>query len=73
MTIIKKIYQRRVDYLLALKANQENFLEDVRFYFSDSEFLQKCSYKRTIEKAKGKTEKREYQQTDISWLSQKKE
>lgn len=72
--IVKKIRQKRADYVLALKANQGNLLEDVRLYFSDREFLQKCSYKKTIEKARGKTEKREYWQTDdISWLSQKKE
>ncbi len=49
-------------------------MEDVRLYFSDRGFLEKCAYKKTIEKARGKTEKREYWQThDISWLSQKKE
>ena len=36
--------------------------------------MKKSAYKKTIEKARGKTEKREYWQTDdISWLSQKKE
>lgn len=56
------------------KENQGNLLEDVRLYFFDREFLEKCAYKKTIEKARGKTEKREYWQTDdISWLSRKKE
>ncbi len=33
-----------------------------------------CVYKKMVEKARGKTETREYWQTeDISWLSQKKE
>ena len=72
--IVKKIRQKRADYVLALKANQGNLLEDVRLYFSEEEFLKRCTYKKTIEKARGKTEKREYWQTDdISWLSQKKE
>lgn len=71
--IVKKIRQKGADYVLALKANQGNLLEDVRLYFSEDEFLKKCAYKKTVEKARGKTEKREYWQTDdISWLSQKK-
>lgn len=72
--IVKKIHGKRADYVLALKANQGNLLEDVRLYFSDSGCLQKSAYKKTTEKARGKIEKREYWQTDdISWLSQKKE
>lgn len=66
--------QKRADYVLALKANQGSLLEDVRTYFSDQEFLGKCAYKKKVEKARGKIEKREYWQTeDVSWLSQKKE
>lgn len=72
--IAKKIRQRHADYVLALKANQGNLLEDVRLYFSDCEFLEKSAYKKTVEKARGKIEKREYWQIeDITWLSQKKE
>lgn len=72
--IVKKIRQKRADYVLALKANQGNLLEDVRLYFSEAEFVKKCAYKKTVEKARGKTEKREYWQTDdISWINQKKE
>ena len=72
--IVKKIRQKRADYVLALKANQGKLLEDVSLYFSEDEFLKKCAYKKTAEKARGKEEKREYWQTDdISWLSQKKE
>lgn len=72
--IVKKIRQKRADYVLALKANQGNLLKDVRLYFSEEAFLKKCAYKKTVEKARGKTEKREYWQTDdISWLKQKKE
>ena len=72
--IAKKIRQKRADYVLALKANQGKLLEDVRLYFSEEEFLKKCAYKKTLEKARGKTEKREYWQTDnILWLDQRKE
>lgn len=66
--------QKRADYVLVLKGNQGSLMEDVRLYFSDKEFPGKCAYKKTVEKARGKTEKREYWQTDdISWLSQKKD
>lgn len=59
--------------MLALKANQGTLMEDQE-YFSDREFLEKSEYKKTLEKARGKTEKREYWKTDdIAWLSQKKE
>lgn len=72
--IVKKIRQKRADYVLALKANQGNLLEDVELYFADSEFIKNSEYKKTVEKARGKIEKREYWQTeDISWLGQKKE
>lgn len=72
--IVKKIRKKRADYVLALKGNQGSLMEDIRLYFSDKEFPGKCAYKKTVEKARGKTEKREYWQTDdISWLSQKKD
>ena len=72
--IVKKIRQKHADYVLTLKVNQGNLLEDVRLYFSDHEFLERSAYKKTVEKARGNMEKREYWQTeDISWLSQKKE
>ena len=70
----KKIRQKRADYVLALKGNQGTLLEDVELYFSDEEAKDQCAYKKTIEKARGKVEKREYWQTEeISWLSQRKE
>ena len=72
--IVKKIRKKRADYVLALKGNQGSLLEEVREYFSDEGLLKKCAYKKKVEKARGKIEKREYWQTeDISWLSQKKE
>jgi len=72
--IVKKIRQKKADYVLALKGNQGTLYDDIRLYFEDSDFLSKCVYHKAIEKARGGVEKREYWQTeDISWLSQKKE
>lgn len=70
--IAAKIRNKKADYVLGLKGNQETLHEDVALYFSDSEFLKKSDYFDTIEKARGGVEKREYWQTDdISWLPQK--
>jgi len=72
--IVKKIRMKRADYVLALKGNQSSLHEDVRLYFDDAEFLSKCAYKKTVEKARSSTEEREYWQTDdIDWLTQRKE
>ena len=70
--IATKIRGKKADYVLALKRNQETLHDDVKLYFSDDEFLKKCDYHHTIEKARNGIEKREYWQTDnISWLPQK--
>jgi len=72
--IVKKIRQKRADYVLALKGNQGSLHDDVRLYFEDSEFLRGCEYHKTLEKARGGMERCEYWQTDnIGWLSQKKD
>ena len=72
--IVKKIRKKKADYVLALKRNQGNLYDDVKLYFDDKDFLSKCEYHKTVEKARGGVEKREYWQTeDIGWLSQKKE
>jgi predicted transposase YbfD/YdcC len=72
--IAKKIRQKRADYVLALKGNQEILHKDVMLYFDDPELLAACEYTSTVEKARGCIEKREYWQTDqIDWLSQKKD
>jgi len=62
---------------LALKGNQGNLHKDVVDYFDDLEFRQKIkesgNYHKTIEKAHGQIETREYYQTeDIDWLYDKK-
>ena len=60
--------------MLALKGNQAGLFEEVRRYFDDAELLSNCSYTKTVEKARGGIEKREYWQTDeIAWLAQKKD
>lgn len=72
--IVKKIRQKKGDYVLALKGNQGLLHDDVKRYFEDSELRSKCAYKKSMEKARGGIEKREYWQTDdIEWLSQKKD
>jgi predicted transposase YbfD/YdcC len=71
--IAAKIRRKGADYVLALKGNQSGLHDDVRQYFDDSDLLSSCAYERTIEKARGGIEKREYWQTcEIDWLSQKK-
>ena len=70
--IAAKIRNKKADYVLGLKGNQETLHDDVKLYFADKEFLKKCDYYYTIEKARSSVEKREYWQTDdIIWLSQK--
>ena len=72
--IAKKIRKKRADYVLALKKNHGNLYDDVKTYFDDHEFLSKCCYEQTKEKARGGIEKREYWQTeDIGWLDGRKE
>ena len=72
--IVKKIRKKKADYVLALKGNQGTLHEDAKLYFADGEFMSKCAYHRTVEKARGGLEQREYWQTDdIEWLPQRKE
>ena len=72
--IVKKIRKKHADYVLALKGNQGCLHEDVKLYFDDPNHLSNCAYTKTVEKARGGIERREYWQTDdIAWLSQKKD
>lgn len=62
--------------MLAVKGNQGNLEADIRQYFEISETsreLEKSSgYKKTVEKAHGQIETREYYQTeDIRWMPQR--
>ena len=72
--IVKKIRKKKADYVLAVKGNHPNLHDDMRLYFNDAELLSKCAYTKTLEKARGGIEQREYWQTeDIAWLPQKKD
>jgi predicted transposase YbfD/YdcC len=74
--IAEKIVSRGGDYVLALKANQGNMFEDVRFFFENetaskvNEFgIERVS---KLEKGHGRIERRTYYMTeDISWLDNK--
>ena len=68
--IAKKIRQKRADYVLAVKGNQETLFDDIKLYYDDPDLLSECEYHSTIEKARGGIEKREYWQTDdIMWMT----
>lgn len=76
--IAEKIRSKRGEYVLALKGNQKNLYMDIKEYFEEEEFRKEieksCGYKKTVEKAHGQIETREYYQSEeIGWLSQKKE
>lgn len=75
--IAEKIRKRHADYVLALKGNQGTLYKDVELYLRDGEEKTRIektgNYYKTIEKAHGQIEIREYYQTEeIGWLSQKK-
>lgn len=72
--IVKKIRKKQGEYVLALKGNQGTLHEEVKLYFEDEKLRSNCAYTKTIEKARGGIEKREYWQTkEIEWMEQKKE
>ena len=74
--IAEKIIKKKADYVLAVKGNQEILHNDLIEYFNDAdlkkEIIENGNYKKTVEKAHGQIEIREYYQTkDIKWLSSK--
>ncbi len=74
--IAKEIRQKRADYVLAVKGNQQGLHEELMEYFADEEFQKRIKaaggYKKQSEKARSQIETREYYQTeDIKWLSGK--
>ena len=72
--IAAKIRKKRADYVLALKANQKTLYTEVSLCFEDSEFLDKCEYYQTLERARGALEAREYWHSEnIKGLSQRKQ
>jgi len=71
--IAKKIIKGKGDYVLAVKGNQPTLHENITLYFDDEEFISRIKteglYLKTVEKARGQIETREYFQTDdIKWL-----
>jgi predicted transposase YbfD/YdcC len=71
--IARLIREKKADYMLGLKGNQGTLHEDVGLYFSDPRLLAGCAYHKTLDKAHGAVEIREYWQTsDIAWLPQRK-
>lgn len=74
--IAEQIIKQKGSYVLAVKGNQGNLYQEIVDYFSDADFLEKIKkkqgYKKTVEKARGQLETREYYQTDnIQWMSEK--
>ncbi|MDK2991784.1 MAG: hypothetical protein PWP48_1017, partial [Clostridiales bacterium] len=67
------------DYVLALKANHANLLEDVKYYFENEVLTQKKKdlkqagqYAKKVEKGHGRIETREcYISNDVEWLEEK--
>jgi len=67
--ITAKITEKKADYLIGLKGNQETLRADAKLYFND--FSQDCEKSTTKEKGHGRIEKREYfLETNINWLPQ---
>jgi predicted transposase YbfD/YdcC len=50
--IVQKLCRKHADYVLALKGNQGKLHEKVALCFDDSEFLGRCEYYQTVEKAR---------------------
>ena len=76
--IAERIRDRKGDYLLALKGNQETLREDIELFFKDAmehdfdEESGRFDYHSTVEKDHGRLEKREYYvSAAIEWLSMK--
>jgi len=69
--ISKKITEKKADYVFALKKNQENMYDDVKYYF-DNEQIKKV--KETKETGHGRIERREYcLENKTDWLVGKDE
>jgi predicted transposase YbfD/YdcC len=68
--ITQKITEKKADYVIGLKGNQETLRDDVELYFEN--YTQQCEKTVTKEKNHGRIEKREYfLETEIEWLWQK--
>lgn len=77
-TIADKIVEKGADYVLALKGNQGNLVDEVENYYQQAERINfegvECDAVGSKEYAHGRLEKREvYTTEDIDWLPQKDE
>jgi len=69
-TIAEKIIERKAEYTIGLKLNQQVLFNDVKDYFE--EFEKEATATKTSEKGHGRIETRVYYLvTDISWLAQR--
>jgi len=67
--VAKTIISKGGDYVMALKGNQGTLFEDVKLYFSESEYGMSCA--RSVEKNRGQVEIRTCTKTNnTSWLTQ---
>ena len=70
--IAKEIIAAKANYVLPVKENHPQLLDDIRLFFAEGSAS--CEYAETLEKSHGRIEKREcYVTTKIDWLSQKEE
>ena len=69
--IVSQIIENKADYVIGLKGNQGNLLEEVRFFFENESVP---NLVQGPEKGHGRIECREYfLETGIEWLQQKRE
>lgn len=70
---VKSIIKKNGDYVLALKANQKNFYNEIKEYFLDNTFLKQIeqeNYFEETEKSHSKIVNRKYYLTnDIKWIN----
>jgi predicted transposase YbfD/YdcC len=72
--IVRKICQKKADYVLTLKGNQGSLYEEVSLFFDDPKVLAKCAYHKTVGRGRGCVEVREYWQSDrVGWLPQRED
>jgi len=76
--IVKEIVEKKADYVISLKGNQENLHQDIKDYLDWAERIKfkeiKYDYCQTLEKGHGRIETRRCWVTaEIEWLEQKSE
>ena len=74
LDIVKKISEKKADYVIGLKKNQPNLYKAVEEYFLYNPKSANSAIKNVYEAGHGRVEQREYWlETDISWLNQRKD